>query len=132
MAPQLFDAGLVMLVSLLDPSRMQAMEHLERCLCEIPGVSLGIHALGGVGFRFKGIEFAHLHGTGLFDVILAAPDAHEARRRGEAQPHHRFPVSNWVSYWVDSDGDIPGALHLAGLATRCLASGGALVKSGSG
>lgn len=130
MAPQLLDATLILLVSLVDRPRLKAMETLERHLLEIPDVTIGIHALGGVGFRLKGFEFAHLHGTGLFDVILRGPDAEEARCRGDAQPHHRFPESNWVSYWIDEEVDIPGALHLARLAIQCLTSGGTLEKSG--
>lgn len=129
MAPQLFDAVLAVWVSVTDRSRMRAMEQLERRLCAMPGVSIGIHALGGVGFRFKDVEFAHLHATGLFDVLLRPGDAETVRRRGEARPHHRFPESSWVSYWINDDRDIPGACHLASLATDCLAAGIALPKS---
>jgi hypothetical protein len=110
--PQCFDAILLTWTALRHRPRLAAMEALETAACTIPGVQLQVHRLGGTGFLSGHREIAHLHGNGLLDVLLSRGDRDEAVASGNAEPHHVFPASSWVSFWVRDVADLPKGLRL--------------------
>lgn len=114
--PQVFDAVLLGVTTIAAPRRLRAMEMLQRAMREASGVTTTVHRFGGVGFNFNGVEVGHVHGNGLVDVLLGRADRERIVGAGKALPHHIFPRSGWVSFWLRNIGDVPNALDLFRLA----------------
>ena len=62
-------------------------------------------------------EIGHLHGNGLLDLFVGKSFRTEQVRRGRALPHHVFPDSGWISFWLKSPADIAQALELFEIAS---------------
>jgi hypothetical protein len=75
------------------------------------------HRFGGVGFFIGTTEIGHLHGNGLLDLFVGKSFRAEEVRRGRALPHHVFPDSGWISFWLKSPADIAQALELFEIAS---------------
>ena len=116
--PQFFDAALLVWTALWHRPRLAAMEALEAAMSQMPGIQLGVHRLGGIEFHLGGSEIAHLHGNGLLDVLLNRQQRDAVISNGHAQPHHMFPNSTWVSFWLRDSSDVAGALSLLTSATE--------------
>jgi hypothetical protein len=116
--PQVFDTMLLLATALFDWRALAVMESLERDACHLPGVELCVHRFGGVGFTSGRHEIAHLHGNGLFDAFVGVRARDSAVRNGVASPHHVFPRSGWVSFWMKTEADLPAALELMRIAHR--------------
>jgi hypothetical protein len=116
--PQVFDTMLLLATALFDWRALAVREALEREACRSLGVALSVHRFGGVGFTSGRHELAHLHGNGLFDAFVGAKARDSVVRTGMASPHHIFPRSGWVSFWVKTEADLPKALELMRIAQR--------------
>jgi hypothetical protein len=114
--PQLFDAVLLGVTTITAPRRLRAIEMLQREMRETTGVTTTVHRFGGVGFKLNGMEIGHVHGNGLVDVLLGRVERERIVGAGRALPHHIFPRSGWVSFWMCDIGDVPNALELLRLA----------------
>jgi hypothetical protein len=110
--PRLFDAGLVIATMLFDRPRLLAMEMFETIVCRRNPIQRGPHRFGGIGFFLGSREIGHLHGNGLLDLFVGKTLRIEQVRRGNALPHHVFPESGWISFWIKSPANIPQALEL--------------------
>ncbi|CAA9540649.1 MAG: hypothetical protein AVDCRST_MAG73-1898 [uncultured Thermomicrobiales bacterium] len=77
-----------------------------------PQVEEAPHRFGGIEFRLGRRELGHLHGDRLADLPFPVRIRKELVRDGRAHPHHLLPDSGWVSYWIRSEDDIPGAISL--------------------
>jgi hypothetical protein len=115
-APQIFDAMLFASTALLYPARLRAISAIEEAVNELPGVRLGVHRLGGVGFFFRGKECSHLHGNGLLDCFVGRANRDALLGDRRASPHHVFPRSGWISFWVIDGDDVPRAIDLIQIA----------------
>jgi len=73
--------------------RLRAMSAIELTVREWPGMRLGIHRLGGIGFFFRGRESGHVHGNGLLDCFVGRANRESLVASGDALPHHVFPNS---------------------------------------
>lgn len=111
-APQIFDAMLSASTGLLHPARLRAISEIETAVCALPDVTPGVHRLGGVGFFFRGKECSHIHGNGLLDCFVGRANREELVRDGRAAPHHVFPRSGWISFWIKSGDDVGRAIEL--------------------
>jgi hypothetical protein len=118
LAPQFFDAFLLVWTALFHRYTFCAIESLEASALQLPGVSAAPHRFGGHGFVNEGREFAHLHGNGLLDVKLNRSLAAEIVSAGRAQPHHVFGPSAWISFHLRTLGDCEPALDLLKMAAR--------------
>jgi hypothetical protein len=92
-------------------------ERIEGELSGWEGVEARPHRFGGVEFRFGGHEIGHLHGgTGGKGGWADLPFPKRVREglvaEGKARPHHVLPETGWVSYPIDEEGDVGGALEL--------------------
>jgi hypothetical protein len=116
--PQLFDTMLLLGTALFDWRALGLRESLEREASRSLGVVLGVHRFGGVGFILGGNELAHLHGNGLFDAFVGINARNRVVDSGMALPHHVFPRSGWVSFWIRTNADLPKALELMRIAQR--------------
>jgi len=110
--PQLFDAGLVIATMLFDRPRLRAMEMFENAVCRKDAIQRRPHRFGGIGFFVGTTEIGHLHGNGLLDLFVGKSFRTDQVRRGRALPHHVFPESGWISFWLESPADIGQALAL--------------------
>lgn len=119
-APQFLDAALLVWTALFHRERLAAIEAVEAAARTLSGVSLHPHRFGGTGFVAGETECAHLHGNGLLDCRFPLAQARELVRHRCAQPHHVFPRSGWVSFWIRSEQDVPDATALLQLALRAL------------
>ena len=115
-APQIFDAMLFSSTALFYPARLRAISAIEKEATEIPGVRPGVHRLGGVGFFFGGKECSHIHGNGLLDCFVGRANRDSLVRDRQASPHHVFPHSGWISFWIKDDADVSRALDLIRIA----------------
>lgn len=114
--PQLFDAFLLLTTALTNRPKLRAIELLEKRAAECLDAKLRNHRYGGVGFVVNGRELGHVHGNGLFDAFLGRVGRDAALAAGLALPHHMFPRSNWVSFWIERESDVDRAMELLRLA----------------
>ena len=81
-----------------------------------PNMRVGPHRLGGTGFIFRGKETSHIHGNGLLDCYVGRANRDSLVESGRAFPHHIFPRSGWISFWVQGEADVEPALELIRIA----------------
>ncbi|HEX4629903.1 MAG TPA: luciferase family protein [Chthoniobacterales bacterium] len=117
-APQIFDAMLLVATGLFYPARLRAISTIESTVRGWPEMRVGVHRLGGMGFFFRGKESSHIHGNGLLDCFVGRANRDRLVEGGRALPHHVFPQSGWISFWVRNENDIQPALELIGIAVR--------------
>lgn len=117
-APQIFDAMLFISIAVFHPARLRAISAIERAANELPGVRPGVHRLGGVGFSCRGKECSHIHGNGLLDCFVGRTNRDELLRDGRALPHHIFPRSGWISFWIQGEEDVRPAIELIRIAAQ--------------
>lgn len=89
------------------------MNAIESTVSAWSGVKVDSHDRGGGReFTLDGREIGHVHRGKLIDIPFAkhVRDVLIAEKR--AEKHHVMPDSGWVSYRVQSDEDIDGALWL--------------------
>jgi hypothetical protein len=79
-------------------------------------VQTGVHRFGGIDFRFRGKEAGHIHGNGLLDCLVGRTNRDALLSDGRALPHHIFPQSGWISFWIRGAEDIGPAMELIRIA----------------
>jgi hypothetical protein len=77
-----------------------------------PGVTTGRHRFGGTEFRYGGRELGHLHGSRLADLPFPLLVRNELVSAGRVEPHHMFPDSGWVSYYIRDETQIADVIAL--------------------
>jgi hypothetical protein len=112
----LFDCLLLALSALARPRVIRAIEAVEIETLAWPGVTKGLHKFGGAEFRVSGHEIGHLHGNGLLDVPLTKELRMRLVAEGKAKPHHIYPTSGWISYYMHTEQDVRGAVELLRLS----------------
>jgi hypothetical protein len=117
-APQIFDAMLLGATGLFYPARLRAVSTIESTVHAWPEMRVGVHRFGGIGFFFRGKETSHIHGNGLLDCFVGRAERDRLVESGRALPHHIFPQSGWISFWVRNETDIQSALELIRIAVE--------------
>jgi hypothetical protein len=115
-APQIFDAILLAATALFRPACLRGISAIESAVRRWPGVRIGVHRFGGMGFFFRGKESSHIHGNGLLDCFVGRANRDRLIVSGRAVAHHVFPHSGWISFWVRDDEDVEAALELIRIA----------------
>ncbi len=114
--PALFDALLMGWTGLFHPRRLVALHRVEAAALAWPGITVKVHRFGGTEFTLSTgrgrCEIGHLHGNGLLDIPFPPALRDEVVRAGQARPHHIFPRSGWVSFYIRSEADAPDAVAL--------------------
>jgi hypothetical protein len=103
---------------LFHPALLRAISEVETEVRRWPGIQAGVHRLGGIGFFSHGKESSHIHGNGLLDCFVGRANRDELVRDGRALPHHIFPRSGWISFWIHDEKDVCPALELIRIATE--------------
>jgi hypothetical protein len=115
-APQVFDTILLGATGLFRPTCFRAISNIEAEVRRWPGIEARVHRFGGIGFFFQGKESGHIHGNGLLDCFVGTANRDILVRDGGALPHHVFPRSGWISFWIEDDRDVRPAIELIRLA----------------
>lgn len=93
------------------------MNSIESTVSEWPGVEVDSHDRGGGReFTLAGREIGHVHRGQLVDISFAKRVRDILIEEELAERHHVLPDSGWVSYRVQSDEDVDGALWLLRVA----------------
>jgi len=77
-----------------------------------PGVTTGPHRFGGIEFRLGRRELGHLHGNRLADLPFPLLVREQLVAAGRAEPHHVYPESGWVSYFIGDEADVARVVAL--------------------
>lgn len=85
---------------------------IVRAVSAWPGVTTGPHRFGGTELRFGQRELGHLHGNGLADLPFPLLVREQLVAAGSAEPHHVYPESGWVSYFIRDRTDIARVVAL--------------------
>ncbi|HEV8579377.1 MAG TPA: luciferase family protein [Thermoanaerobaculia bacterium] len=89
-----------------------AKERIESIVLTWPGVEARPHRFGGTEFRLGKREVGHIHGDHLLDISFPRGMRDELIEAGLAQPHHIYPRSNWVSFYLEEEADVERAVDL--------------------
>jgi hypothetical protein len=89
-----------------------AADAIRREVGSWPGVVVAPHRFGGIEFRVDRRELGHLHGNRLADLPFPVRIREQLVAAGRAERHHVMPDSGWVSYYIRSEEDVPGAIDL--------------------
>jgi hypothetical protein len=87
-------------------------EAIVREVSAWPGVTTGRHRFGGTEFRYERRELGHLHGNRLADLPFPLLVRNELVAAGRAEPHHIYPESGWISYYITSVSDVAQVVAL--------------------
>jgi hypothetical protein len=103
----------------LDPTstgRTPRAEGIQRAIVrEVmawPGVTTRPHRFGGIEMRAGQRELGHLHGNRLADLPFPLLVREQLVAEGKAEPHHIYPESGWVSYYIRNEADIVSVVAL--------------------
>jgi hypothetical protein len=77
-----------------------------------PGVTSGRHRFGGVELRYGRRELGHVHGNRLVDLPFPLLIRDTLVAQGKVEPHHIYPESGWVSFFIRDESDIPRVVEL--------------------
>lgn len=110
--PHLFDSLLLAVTALRRPTVARSLDRIDWTLMTWPGVTKGPHRFGGTEYRLGGHELGHVHGNGVLDLPLTKPLREQLVADGRVQPHHIYPSSGWVSFYIQGEADVPNALAL--------------------
>jgi len=105
-------------------------ERIERVVSEWPGVGVGPHRFGGREYRVGGVsdaesrhgrvaegrEFGRTHGDEQVDIPYPVALRDPLVAASRTSPHHLYPDSGWVSFYLGQDGDAADALTLLRLS----------------
>jgi hypothetical protein len=89
-----------------------AKERIARVVTSWGGVTVAPHRFGGTAFRLGKREVGHIHGDRLVDIPFPKPVRDGLVARGEADPHHIFPDSGWISLFLHTEVDVERAIKL--------------------
>ncbi len=76
------------------------------------GITTVPNRFGGIEFLVNKKEMGHLHGERLADLPVPIEVRKDLVESGHALPHHIYPESGWVSYWIRNSDDIPAVVDL--------------------
>jgi MFS family permease len=77
-----------------------------------PDVTTEPNRFGGIEILVNKKEMGHIHGERLADLPFPIKVRKELVASGRALPHHIYPESGWVSYWIRNSDDIPAVVNL--------------------
>jgi hypothetical protein len=93
-----------------------AVRSANKRICEVVGswngVTLAPHRFGGTQFQLGNREIGHIHGDSLVDIPFPKAMRDQFVSNGDAEPHHIFPQSGWVSLFLRAESDVERAIQL--------------------
>lgn len=95
---------------------LNPIEQIQREVTSWEGVSASPHRFGGIEFNWGKAEIGHLHRGGLMDIPFPINLRNQLLAEGLVSRHHWLPDSEWVTFRIRSEADIPRALWLLKLS----------------
>jgi hypothetical protein len=95
-----------------DPMAESIEQQIVREVSAWPDVTVGPHRFGGIEFRLGRRELGHLHGSRLADLPFPVRVRERLVAAGEAEPHHIYPESGWVSFYIHDASDVARVVGL--------------------
>lgn len=89
-----------------------AQARVTAAVLEWEGMAVQPHRFGGVEYLLGRREIGHIHGDYLVDIPFPTKMSAEIVAAGRAMPHHIFPESGWVSFYIREEGDVEGTIGL--------------------
>lgn len=81
------------------------------------GITDAPHRFNGLEFQWNGKEIGHFHWQwGAVDVPFSRRVRNVLIAEGRAQAHHYVPETGWVTFFVEKQADIAGAIYLLRLS----------------
>ncbi len=97
-----------------------AQARITAAVLEWEGMAVQPHRFGGVEYLLGRREIGHIHGDYLVDIPFPTKVSDEIVAAGRASPHHIFPESGWVSFYVRGGGGCgEGDRAAAGVVWDC-------------
>lgn len=96
-------------------------KEIQQAVSGWSGVSVVPHRFGGIEFQVNGREFGHLHGDYQADIPFTVKLRQVLVSEGKASPHHLYPNSGWISFYLHDHTDVSGLLELLRLNYERLA-----------
>lgn len=90
----------------------QIAKMIEREVLNWSGVTVEPHRFGGIEFRVNNHEIGHLHGDYRAFLPFPVRDRKELVAQERAVPHHIYPKSGWVSYYIHDVDDVVSVVAL--------------------
>lgn len=110
--PHFFDSLLKLRSLISKPRLLDWLDEIESEVLSWKGTSSSLHKYGGQQFNFQGREIGHLHSNGLLDIRYSKKLKAERMTEGRISPHHVFPQSGWISFFIKTADDKNYALSL--------------------
>jgi len=89
-----------------------AQERVTAAVLAWEGMAVQPHRFGGVEYLFGSREIGHIHGDYLVDIPFPSKVSADIVAAGRAVPHHIFPESGWISFYIRKEGDVAQAIGL--------------------
>jgi hypothetical protein len=89
-----------------------AQARISEVVTSWPGVTMHPHRFGGVEYGIGKREIGHIHGDHLVDIPFPKKVRDAIVAAGRAQPHHILPETGWVSFYLQQEPDVEGAIAL--------------------
>ena len=99
----------------------EIVQEIQKEVGSWQGVSISPHRFGGIEFQMNGREFGHLHGDYQADIPFTARLRQALVTEGKASPHHLYPKSGWVSFYLHGHADVASLIELLRLNYNRLA-----------
>ncbi len=88
------------------------------------GVSVQPHRFGGLEFNLGAVEVGHVHWNGMVDIPFNSKIRQQLVTEGRAEPHHLYPETGWITFYIHTDADVEQAIWLFHLSYLFNASRG--------
>ncbi len=89
-----------------------AGEKIRQTVSTWEGVAALLHRFGGIEYQFQKRELGHVHGDHMLDIPFPKKVRDELVAAGMAQPHHLFPDTGWISFYIREPADVEHAIAL--------------------
>ena len=90
----------------------RAGELIKSAVLDWQNVTAQLHRFGGTEYRVGRREIGHVHGDYLVDIPFSTRIRDELVQAGRAEPHHIYPETGWVSFYLNDTADVDDAIAL--------------------
>lgn len=110
--PHVFDSMVGIFTLIINKNIPRYIDDIEKEVSSWEGVSLSQHKYGGLQFNYRNKELGHIHSNGLLDVHFPRSVRDKLIADKEAEPHHVFVNSGWLSLYIKTEEDAGKAVQL--------------------
>ncbi len=90
----------------------EQIEHIKQTVTSWPGMAANPHRFGGLEFNLGTVEIGHIHSNGMVDIPFNSKIRTQLLAEKRVEPHHLFPETGWITFYIRSEADVEQALWL--------------------